>query len=65
MELKVGNKITWKSAAGVLKGIIFNISLSDNAENKTTAWIDVSLGANSVRLCGNDNYLKMMRVEKI
>ena len=65
MELKVGNKITWNSAAGDLAGIIYNISLSDNAKNETTAWIDVSLGTHSVRLCGNHSNLTMLQVAKI
>ena len=64
MELKVGDAITWKSAAGVLSGIIYSISLSKSADQKMTAWMDVSLGKRSVRLCGNDSYLKMMKITK-
>jgi len=65
MELKVGDRITWKSAAGQLAGIIYNISLSNNAKNETTAWIDISLGKRGVRLCGNHGNLTMMQVAKI
>ena len=64
MELKVGDAITWKSAAGVLSGIIYNISLSKSADQKMTAWMDVAVGKRGVRLCGNDSYLKMMSVTK-
>lgn len=65
MELKVGDSITWKSAAGQLAGIIYNISLSNNAKNETTAWIDISLGKRGIRLCGNHGNLVMMQVEKV
>ena len=65
MDLKVGDRITWNSAAGQLAGIIYNISLSDNAKNETTAWIDISLGKRGIRLCGNHSNLKMMSVVKL
>ncbi|MFY8212815.1 MAG: hypothetical protein ACOVLB_09135 [Candidatus Nanopelagicus sp.] len=65
MELKVGDKITWKSAAGQLAGIIYNISLSDNAKNETTAWLDISLGKRGIRLCGNHTNIVMMQITKL
>ena len=65
MELKVGDKITWKSAAGQLIGTIFNVSISNSAANLMTAWIDVSLGKYNVRLCGHHTNLVMLHVEKV
>lgn len=64
MELKVGDAITWKSAAGTLSGIIYCISLSKTADGKISPWMDVSLGKRAVRLCGNDSYIKMMKITK-
>ena len=65
MELKVGDKITWQSAAGSLTGTIFNVSISKSAANLMTAWIDISLGSYSIRLCGTDSYIKMMKITKL
>lgn len=65
MKLEIGTKITWVSAAGRLVGTIKNITLSPSASGAVTPWIDVKYNerGSSVRLCANDGYLKMMKVE--
>ena len=63
MKLAIGTKITWVSAAGRLTGTITNITLAPSASGAVTPWIDVEYGSRSVRLCANDGYLKMMKVE--
>ena len=66
MNLKIGSHITWVSAAGNLDGKITNIVLSPSASGAITPWIDIAISdRKSTRLCANDSYLKMMRVEDI
>jgi hypothetical protein len=66
MNLKIGSYISWSSAAGHLTGKITNIVLSPSASGAITPWIDVAIsGRNSTRLCANDGYLAMMKVEDI
>ena len=70
MNLAIGNKVRWESAAGVKFGTIKNIVLSPAANDKVTPWIDVEslvqisdmYHLNTVRLCASDNNLKGMRV---
>jgi hypothetical protein len=63
MNLKIGSKITWVSAAGRLVGTIKNIVLAKNAADQVVAWIDVTYGdSRSVRLCGVDSNLKQLKV---
>ena len=70
MKIEIGNKIKWDSAAGVLTGTVKNIMLNLNAANQTIPWMDVAditdeFGSkySSNRMCANDGYLKMMKVE--
>jgi hypothetical protein len=67
MKLKIGDKISWISAAGNLTGTISNIVLDLNAAQKTIPWIDIKIQdrLNGVRLCATDSYLKMMRVQPL
>lgn len=66
MEFYVGNKVRWSSAAGVLTGSIVNISLSPASSGKLTPWVNVKItDGRTVRLCGTDEYLKMMKFESI
>ena len=70
MQLAIGNKVRWESAAGVKFGTIKNIVLSPAANDKVTPWIDVEslvqisdmYQLRSVRLCASDSNLKGMRV---
>ncbi len=69
MKIKIGDKVTWSSAAGQLVGNVTNIVLDLNAANETIPWMDIKdivdttgKAHSGVRLCANDNYLKMMKV---
>jgi hypothetical protein len=72
MKIEIGSKIRYSSAAGVLTAVVDNIVLDLNAANQTIPWLDLAIikvGEKIVpmrkgtRLCANDNYLKMMKVE--
>lgn len=73
MNLAIGTKVRWESAAGVKRGTIKNIVLGPAANDKVTPWIDVEClvqisdmyQLRSVRLCASDSNLKMMRVELV
>ena len=69
MKIKIGDKVTWSSAAGQLVGSVTNIVLDLNAANETIPWMDIKdiqdtngKKHSGVRLCANNNYLKMMKV---
>jgi len=70
MNLAIGTKVRWESAAGVKRGTIKNIVLAPAANDKITPWIDVEFlvqisdmyQLRSVRLCASDSNLKGMRV---
>ena len=69
MNLAIGTKVCWESAAGVKRGTIKNIILAPTANDKVTPWIDIDCYitkdgsvTNSVRLCASDSNLKGMRV---
>jgi hypothetical protein len=66
MNLKIGSKISWVSAAGKLTGEITNIVLDLNAAGQTIPWIDIKItGKNSIRMCATDDYLKQMKVQLV
>ena len=70
MNLAIGTKVRWESAAGVKRGTITNIVLGPAANDKITPWIDVEFlvqisdmyHLRSVRLCASDSNLKGMCV---
>ena len=61
MELRIGDTISWVSAAGTLVGKISNVFLALSAADKMTPWITVS----GVTFCASDAYLKMLKVTKV
>jgi hypothetical protein len=65
MKLRINDKVTWSSAAGVLNGTIVDIVLDLNAANNTVPWIDIKTEKNTVRLCATDANLKMMKVRLV
>jgi len=70
MNLNINDAVSWSSSAGNLEGVIINICLNLNAADKVVPWIDIAClnkegRVYSVRLCGTDQNLKMMRVAKI
>ena len=65
-NLSVNDKIKWKSGAGEHSGIIKEISLYLNGKRELIPFLVINIdNGSSVRMCGVDGYLKMMRVEKI
>ena len=70
MNLAIGTKVRWESAAGVKRGTITNIVLSPAANGVVTPWMDIEVleqvsdmyQLRSVRLCASDSNLKGMRV---
>jgi hypothetical protein len=78
MNLSIGTRVRWESAAGVKRGTIKNIVLSPAANGKITPWIDIQVDATMVRevaphhvqnymirLCASDGNLKGMRVSEV
>ena len=65
MNLRIGDRVTWSSAAGHLDGTIVNIVLSENGKNETVPWIDIRTSRTTVRLCATESNLIAMRVDKI
>lgn len=65
-QIEVGTQISWTSAAGNLIGKVTKIRLAPAGNGKITPWIIVKPeGKNPLQLCGNDDYLKMMKVAVI
>ena len=69
MKIKIGDKVTWSSAAGQLVGSVTNIVLDLNAANETIPWMDIkdiqdNTGKrhSGVRMCASDSYLKQMKI---
>jgi hypothetical protein len=69
MKIKIGDKVTWSSAAGQLVGSVANIVLDLNAANQTIPWMDIrnitdqfNRSHGGVRMCASDSYLKQMKV---
>ena len=70
MNLNINDTVSWSCSAGNLKGVITNICLNLNAATQTVPWIDIKVinkqgRAYSVRLCGTQQNLTMMKVSKI
>ena len=63
MKLQISNRITWSSAAGQLIGTIIDITLDLNAAGDVVPWIYIATERTTVRLCGTDSNLKMMKVK--
>lgn len=72
MQLNIGTKIRWVSAAGVKRGTVRKIVLDLNAANKTVPWITIEEDHDPVAphhrlnymvcFCATDSNLKGMRV---
>jgi hypothetical protein len=69
MNLAIGTRVRWESAAGVKRGTIKNIVLSPAANGVITPWIDVEVleqnHFNAVRLCASAPSLMMFQVELV
>lgn len=65
MEINVGTKIVWESAAGISKGTVSKIFLKPAADGKMSSWMIVDTSKSNVMLNGTDAYLKMMKVKVV
>lgn len=68
--LKVGETISWKSAAGKFEGKITKIFPGKNANNEVINWMIVEYVNNndkkqSVRMAMNSKYYAMMNIKKV
>jgi L-arabinose isomerase len=70
MNLEIGTRVRWESAAGVKRGTIKNIVLGPAANGVITPWMDVEVleqisdmyHLNTVRLCASAPSLMMFQV---
>ena len=69
MNINIGDRIRWRSAAGCLTGTVTKIKLAPNAANQTIPWMLVEdvenwvgMSQSNVMLPGTDGYFKMMRL---
>lgn len=65
-DIRVGDRVRWESAAGVLRGQIISIDLAQNANQELIPWITIETFVNGlekrVRLCGTYGYIRMMKL---
>lgn len=64
--VQIGDRVRWTSSAGVLRGEIVNMCLALNSAGTLVPWIDIKYTnfrglVKTVRLCGSDDHLKMLR----
>ena len=69
MNINIGDRLRWRSAAGCLTGTVTKITLAPNAANQTIPWMLVEdvenwvgMSQSNVMLPGTDGYFKMMRL---
>ena len=63
--VRIGDRVRWTSAAGVLRGEVVNMCLALNSAGTLAPWVDVAYtnfhGATKiVRLCANESALKAL-----
>ena len=65
-DIRVGDRVRWESAAGVLRGQIISIDLAQNANQELIPWITIETFVNGlekrVRLCGTYGYVRLMKL---
>jgi hypothetical protein len=70
MEMYLGDRVRWTSAAGTHRGEIVDITIAPSAATKTTGnlqvWVTVEqLNGRKIQMCGSDDYLKSMKFKVI
>jgi len=61
-DVRLGDRVRWESAAGTIRGTLVGANLGPNAKNEMIVWYTIEmLNGHKHRLCGNDDYLKMMK----
>lgn len=68
--IAVGDRVRYESAVGTIRGEVTHIALYMNAANQLVPWLTIEfynqLGKLvHVSLCGNEEYLKMMKFKVI
>ena len=64
--LRIGDKVKWVSAKGELNGGVKEIYLALNANSKLIPWLIIEDHSGyRINMCATDEYLTMMKVEKI
>ena len=63
--VRIGDRVRWTSAAGVLRGEVVNMCLALNSAGTLAPWVDVEYTnfqglIKIVRLCGSDSALKAL-----
>lgn len=62
INYRIGNNVTWDSAAGVLSGEIVDIVLGLNGAGDIVPWMNIKTDRTTICLCATDLNLRMMRV---
>ena len=63
--VRIGDRVRWTSAAGVLRGEVVNMGLGRGLAGTLAPWVDVEYTnfrglVKTVRLCGSDSALKAL-----
>ena len=63
--VRIGDRVRWTSAAGVLRGDVVNMCLALNSAGTLAPWVDVEYTnfqglIKIVRLCGSESALKAL-----
>ena len=63
--IKIGDRVRWTSAAGTLRGEVFDMRLALNAAGNIVPWIMIQYmdmyAYKYVEICGTEDNLKMMK----
>ena len=62
INYRIGNNVTWDSAAGVLSGEIVDIVLGLNGAGDIVPWMNIKTDRTTICLCATDLNLRMMKV---
>jgi hypothetical protein len=65
MNLQLGDRIKWSSAAGLVAGNIVKIYVAKDSRQEYIPYVDIQTGFNIVTLGANTGWIKMMKVVKI
>jgi hypothetical protein len=63
MQFRIGDTISWDSAAGHEIGTILEIVISKNAANHFVPWINLETAKGKIRLCANHNNIEMLKIK--
>jgi len=66
MEMYLGDRVRYTSAAGDIRGEIVDITIGPSAATKKTGelqvWVTIEqLNGNRIRICGSEDYLKALK----